>query len=86
MGSGFINYFNRFGRQWQTYVQAEANIAKNTDSLGQFYVRNNVGDTVPLAALTTIRKTEGPEFTMRYNLFRSEQLNVSAKPGFSSTR
>jgi HAE1 family hydrophobic/amphiphilic exporter-1 len=86
MGSGFINYFNRFGRQWQTYVQAEGEYRKDTDSLGQFYVRNSAGDTVPLAALTSVRKTEGPEFTMRYNLFRCQQIGASPKPGFSSTQ
>lgn len=86
MGSGFINYFNRFGRQWQTYVQAEGEYRKDTQSLGQFYVRNNAGDTVPLAALTSIRNIEGPEFTMRFNQFRSQQLSVSAKPGFSSAQ
>lgn len=86
MGSGFINYFNRFGRQWQTYVQAEGEYRKDTNALGQFYVRNSAGDTVPLAALTSIRKTEGPEFTMRYNLFRSAQVNVTPNPGFSSAQ
>ena len=86
MGSGFINYFNRFGRQWQTYVQAEGEYRKDTKSLGQFYVRNSSGETVPLAALTTIRQTEGPEFTMRYNLFRSQQINVTPKPGYSSAQ
>jgi HAE1 family hydrophobic/amphiphilic exporter-1 len=86
MGSGFINYFNRFGRQWQTYVQAEGDYRKDTSSLGQFYVRNSAGDTVPLAALTSVRETEGPEFTMRYNLFRSQQLMVVPKPGYSSTQ
>ncbi|MGY6276954.1 efflux RND transporter permease subunit [Methylomonas sp. MgM2] len=86
MGSGFINYFNRFGRQWQTYVQAEGEFRKDISALGQFYVRNNTGETVPLAALTSVRKTEGPEFTMRYNLFRSAQINVTPKPGFSSAQ
>ena len=86
MGSGFINYFNRFGRQWQTYVQAEGEYRKDTESLGQFYVRNSAGDTVPLAALTSIRQTEGPEFTMRYNLYRSNQIMAAPKPGYSSTQ
>ena len=86
MGSGFINYFNRFGRQWQVYVQAEGEYRKDTGSLGQFYVRNSDGDTVPLAALTSIRQTEGPEFTMRYNLYRCEQINVTPKPGYSSAQ
>jgi HAE1 family hydrophobic/amphiphilic exporter-1 len=86
MGAGFINYFNRFGRQWQTYVQAEGEYRKDTNSLGQFYVRNSEGNTVPLAALTSIRQTEGPEFTMRYNLYRSQQLMAAPKPGYSSTQ
>ncbi len=84
MGSGFINYFNRFGRQWQIYVQAEGEYRRDTDALGQFYVRNSFGDSVPLSALTSVRKIEGPEFTMRYNLFRSQQLSVTANPGYSS--
>jgi HAE1 family hydrophobic/amphiphilic exporter-1 len=67
-------------------VQAEGEFRKDTSSLGQFYVRNSSGETVPLAALTTVRKTEGPEFTMRYNLFRSAQVNVTPKPGFSSAQ
>ena len=84
MGSAFINYFNRFGRQWQVYMQAEGAYRKDTGSLGQFYVRNSKGDAVPLDALTNVRQTSGPEFTMRYNQYRSEQINVSAQPGFSS--
>jgi hydrophobic/amphiphilic exporter-1 (mainly G- bacteria), HAE1 family len=86
MGSGFINYFNRFGRQWQVYVQAEGEYRKDTQSLGQFYVRNSEGNTVPLETLTSIRKTEGPEFTMRYNLFRSQQVSATANPGYSSAQ
>ena len=86
MGSGFINYFNRFGRQWQVYLQAEGEYRQDTQALGQFYVRNSAGETVPLAALTHVRKIQGPEFTMRFNLFRSQQINVSAKPGYSSAQ
>ncbi len=86
MGSGFINYFNRFGRQWQVYVQAEGEYRKDTQSLGQFYVRNSEGNTVPLETLTSVRKTQGPEFTMRYNLFRSQQVSASASPGYSSAQ
>jgi HAE1 family hydrophobic/amphiphilic exporter-1 len=39
---------------------------------------------VPLSALTTFQPISGPEFTMRYNLFRSAQINGSAAPGYSS--
>ena len=86
MGGAFINYFNRFGRQWQIYVQAEGDYRTKTENLGQFYVRNNDGNSVPLSALTSIRSTVGPEFTMRYNLFRSAQINANAAPGYSSAQ
>ncbi len=86
MGSGFINYFNRFGRQWQTYIQAEGDYRTNIDNIGQFYVRNREGKSVPLSALTSIRNISGPEFTMRFNLFRSAQINATAAPGFSSAQ
>ncbi len=86
LGSGFINYFNRFGRQWQVYVQAEGDFRTNIDNVGQFYVRNNKGEAVPLSALTSVRNISGPEFTMRYNLYRSAQINASAAAGYSSAQ
>jgi len=84
MGAYFVNYFNRFGRQWQVYVQAEGEYRTQGDQLGQFYVRNSNGDAVPLAALTKLENRSGPEFTMRYNLYRVAQINASAAPGYTS--
>ncbi|MGA3242750.1 MAG: multidrug efflux RND transporter permease subunit [Bryobacteraceae bacterium] len=84
MGGLFINYFNDFGRQWQVYVEAEAPYRSNADNLGQFFVRNSQGDMVPLSALANFAPREGPEFTMRYNEYRSAQINGSAAPGYSS--
>ncbi len=86
MGGSFINYFNRFGRQWQVYVQAEGQYRTRAENLGLFYVRNKTGEPVPLSALTTIKQISGPEFTMRYNLYRSAQINGSAAPGYSSAQ
>jgi hydrophobic/amphiphilic exporter-1 (mainly G- bacteria), HAE1 family len=86
MGGYFVNYFNRFGRQWQVYVQAEGEYRTRAEQLGQFYVRNAAGNTVPLSAVTSFEQRSGPEFTMRYNLYRSAQLNVVAAPGFSSAQ
>jgi HAE1 family hydrophobic/amphiphilic exporter-1 len=86
MGGAFVNYFNRFGRQWQVYVQAEGDYRTKADNLGQFYVLNNTNQMVPLAALTKVSATTGPEFTMRYNLYQSAQINASAKPGYSSAQ
>ena len=84
MGGQFINYFNQYGRTWQVYAEAEAEYRANLDNIGQFYVRNNTGQTVPLSTLVKFQSREGPEFTMRYDEYRSAQLNGGAAPGYSS--
>ena len=84
MGGYFVNYFTRFGRQWQVYVQAEGEYRTKAENVGQFYVLNNKGNSVPLSSILSIESRSGPEFTIRYNLFRSAQINAMANPGFSS--
>jgi HAE1 family hydrophobic/amphiphilic exporter-1 len=86
MGGLFVNYFNRFGRQWQVYVEAEGEYRNSLDNVSQFYVRNAQGDMVPLSALTKFESRSGPEFTMRYNLYRSAQIIGGAAPGYSSAQ
>ncbi len=84
MGGLFINYFNRFGRQWQVYIEAEGEYRTRPENVGLFYVRNASGDMVPLSALTKFESRAGPEFTMRFNEYRSAQLNGAAAPGYST--
>ena len=84
MGGIFVNYFNRFGRQWQVYVEAEGEYRDSSEKLGSYYVSNQDGAMVPLSALVSVEKRMGPEFTMRYNLYRSAQINGAAAPGYSS--
>jgi len=84
MGGYFINYFNRFGRQWQVYVEAESDDRASADNVGRFYVRNNKGENVPLSTLTSVKSQFGPEFTMRFDEYRCAQINGSAAPGFSA--
>ena len=84
MGGVMVNYFNRFGRTWQVYVEAEGEFRTQAENVGQFYVRNNSGDMVPLSALVTMDTHHGPEFTMRYNEYRSAQLLVGTASGYSS--
>src|SRR6266852_4276893 len=84
MGGYFINYFNRFGRQWQVYIEAEGEDRAKPENVGQFYVRNNKGENVPLSTLVTLKPRLGPEFTLRFNEYRSAQLNGGAAPGFSA--
>lgn len=84
MGGYFINYFNRFGRQWQVYVEAEGEDRARAENVGQFYVRNNKGQNVPLSTLATVKPRSGPEFLLRFNEYRSAQINGSAAPGYSA--
>lgn len=84
MGGAFVNYFNRFGRQWRVFIEAEGEQRTRVENVSQFYVRNNKGDMVPLSALTSPRRIAGPEFTQRYNLYRCAQIFGSAAPGYSS--
>ncbi len=86
MGGFFVNYFNRFGRTWQTYIEAEGDYRTDAKNVGQFFVRNSNGDPVPLDAITTVKDIAGPEFTLRYNEYRSAQINGSAAPGYSSNQ
>ena len=84
MGGLLVNYFNSFGRQWQVYVQAEGDFRTKAENVGQFYVTNDAGQPVPMSALTTIKPSTGPEFTLRYNLYRCAQINGGSAPGYSS--
>jgi len=84
MGGFFVNYFNRFGRTWQVYIEAEGDYRTDAKNVGQFFVRNANGDPVPLDAISTIQNIAGPEFTLRYNEYRAAQINGSAAPGYSS--
>jgi HAE1 family hydrophobic/amphiphilic exporter-1 len=84
MGGYFVNYFNRFGRQWQVYIEAEAKYRSKPEDIGRFYVRNSQGQNVPLSALTTVEHRVGPEFIIRYNEYRCAQINGSSAPGYSS--
>ena len=84
MGGFFVNYFNRFGRTWQVYIEAEGDYRTDAKNVGQFFVRNSAGTPVPLDAISSIEDIAGPEFTVRYNEYRSAQINGSAAPGYSS--
>ena len=86
LGGSFVNYFSRFGRQWQVYVQADDSFRTNAEQVGKFYVRNANNDPVPLSTLTHVRRVFGPEFTMRFNLYRAAQIQALPAPGYSSAQ
>ena len=84
MGGGYINQFNRFGRQWRVYLQAEGDQRQSTNDIAGYYVRNANGQMVPLSAFVSTKRVYGPEFTNRFNLFRGAHLIGGPAPGYSS--
>jgi hydrophobic/amphiphilic exporter-1 (mainly G- bacteria), HAE1 family len=84
LGGAYVNQFNRFGRQWKVYLQAEPEYRISADKINSFYVRNSKGEMTPLASMVTVKRVSGPEYTNRFNLFRSIQINGSPAPGYSS--
>jgi HAE1 family hydrophobic/amphiphilic exporter-1 len=80
LGGAYVNQFNRFGRQWKVYLQAEPEYRTSADKINNFYVRSSKGEMTPLGSLVTIKRVSGPEYTNRFNLFRSIQINGSPAP------
>src|SRR5258707_2367215 len=80
----FLNQFNRFGRQWRVFLQAEGEERLSPSDIEQYYVRNNDGNMVPLSSLVTTRRIAGPEYTNRFNVYHAAQVIGSAAPGYSS--
>jgi HAE1 family hydrophobic/amphiphilic exporter-1 len=84
LGGAYVNDFNRFGRLFKVYVQAEPEYRSDPADIRYFFVRGSSGQTVPLSALVTTSATHGPEYTNRFNLFRAAELTGSPAPGYSS--
>jgi HAE1 family hydrophobic/amphiphilic exporter-1 len=84
LGGLYLNQFNRFGRQWRVFLQAEGEERRSDQDINQYYVRNNDGNMVPLSSLVTTRHISGPEYTNRFNLYRAAQVIGAAAPGYSS--
>ncbi len=86
LGGAYVNDFNRFGRLYKVYIQAEPEYRISEDALRFFYARNNEGGMVPLSTLVSVSRTQGAEYTNRFNLFRSAEIQGQAAPGYSSTQ
>ncbi len=86
LGGAYINDFNRFGRLYKSYVQAEPEYRQDESGLNLFYVKNSNGESVPLSTLVEVKQGTGPEFTYRFNLLRAAEITGSPAPGFSSAQ
>jgi len=84
MGGTYVNDFSRFGRQWRVYLAADPTFRTDALDMDKFYVRNRAGKALPLSTLVQPATTNGPEFTNRFNLFRSAELSGTAGAGYSS--
>ena len=86
LGGAYVNDFNRFGRLFKVYVQAEPEYRNNATDVRYFYVRGKDGQMVPLSALTSVSPTTGPGYTNRFNLFRAAEVTGSPAVGYSSAQ
>ncbi len=86
LGGAYVNDFNRFGRLYKVYVQAEPEYRGSEDGIRMFYVRNAEGSMVPLSTLVSTERTQGAEFTNRFNLFRSAEVTGQPAAGYSSAQ
>jgi len=85
MGGAFVNDFNRFGRLYRVYVQAESIDRLKASDIGRIYVRSRTtNQMVPLSTLVNIDDSAGTELTTRFNLLRSVELQGSPARGYTS--
>ena len=84
LGGYYVNQFNRFGRVWKVFVEAEPQYRADTSQVGQFYVRNSNGQMVPLSTLVNMQNAYGPEYTTRFNEYRGIEIFAIPAPGYST--
>jgi HAE1 family hydrophobic/amphiphilic exporter-1 len=86
LGGAYVNDFNRFGRLFKVYVQAEPEYRAKGSDIRYFFVRGPDGSMVPLSSIVSVSDTQGPEFTNRFNLFRTAEVTGAPAPGYSSAQ
>ena len=84
LGGLYVNDFNKFGRTWRVYLEAEPEYRRNPSDISRFFARTNKGDMVPLGTLVKVTPVVGPEVIYRYNRYRAVKIMGSAAPGYSS--
>jgi HAE1 family hydrophobic/amphiphilic exporter-1 len=84
LGGNYVNQFNRFGRVWRVFLEAEPRYRTDPADVGLFYVRNTNGDMVPLSTLVSLEKSSGPEYVTRFNEYRGVEVFGVPAPGYST--
>jgi len=86
LGSQYVNDFIIYGRKFRVVAQADTMYRDDISKLGQYYVRNQAGQLVPISAVMTTSVIENAPLISHFNLFRSVELNGAAKEGYSSSQ
>src|SRR5215831_19000929 len=86
LGGAYINQFNRFGRTWRVYLEAEGEDRESPEDIANYYVRNVNGEMLPLSTFVSTHRIYGPEYTNRFNLYRAAQVIGGPAPGYSSAQ
>jgi HAE1 family hydrophobic/amphiphilic exporter-1 len=86
MGGAYVNDFTRFGRLYKTYIQAEPEYRANEQQINNFFIKNKDGNMVPLATLARVKPIAGPDYTTRFNLYRSVEVTGTPAPGYTSAQ
>ncbi len=84
LGSTYVNDFNKFGRTFRVYAQADAQYRAHPEDVANLKTRNASGDMVPIGAIATVRFVTGPDRVAHYNVYLAADINSQAAPGFSS--
>src|ERR1700759_4693692 len=84
MGSSYVNQFNKFGRVFQVYTQADANARLPPRDIANMQVRNQNGEMVPIGTVAKITPTVGPSLISLYNLYPSATMIGLPAQGYSS--
>jgi len=86
LGGAYVNDFNRFGRLYKAYIQAEPEFRQNQDQLNLFFIKNSEGKSAPLSAFVNVHEISGPDYTNRFNLYRSIEVRGAPAPGYTSAQ
>ncbi|MBU3661762.1 MAG: multidrug efflux RND transporter permease subunit [Bacteroidetes bacterium] len=86
LGGSYVNNFNRFGRQYRTYVQSESAYRMSPDDLKGYFVKDAKGTMIPVSTFATVIDTIGPDYTIRYNMYRAAEVNGTPAKGYSSSQ
>lgn len=86
LGGAYVNDFNRFGRLYKAYIQAEPEYRQDQSGLDLFYVKNKDGESIPLSSFVTVKRISGPDYTNRFNLYRSAEVTGVPAEGYTSAQ